>query len=650
MDRRAAALGLALLAVFAVFAGATPPATAQTAQSPTVEVTVDSLPLDMGDVYHTAADPWMTVRATAPEGETVELVEVRVDGETRHVFEPSTRSVERNVVLDLANGPHRVTVVAQSGTVETHTATIVRDDQAPTVTFNDSLQGLPLSYRTDTLSRLGNSRPTFVVDGAPVVTLQNVPELTVSNSTLTVAGTIDDDSEIRSVRIDHTYEYAEVGDRVSADSGGPTFEYDPTEAAPIHSDLQTPTDDIDDDGDPERQDAYFMPSPGDSFNRTVTLALGTNYLRIAVEDSLGNIAVEHVAVTVEDETGPEVNVTDVRYVSPTRLRIEGTARDEVQVHDVWLEETLVTLDAIAADVELDALDGASLCTATNTLGLDNQEELCSVYDDATVHVREDANSLVVRHRLVFREPTVPDADRKQIAFDTTVYHPTGADEFVLASNDTALNDRRRTYELETFLAPNVTVDDNRTGYVDDRRVAVGGRVTDGQVGDVSVETVDPETGRTVDIHPVTLRSDGTFVTRLGAAADETQVRVRVRDASGVERLTNVTVAAPLNPPPRDANEGETAADSEADAGDEGAGDGTDSADASGGDSDSASSADGADGIEIPFVGVVVPVPGLGGVLGASVGVPVPFVGPLNVPLLGVGGLLVVIALVVVRRR
>jgi hypothetical protein len=635
VDERAIVV-LLIVALGAVSVGT--PVTAQSSSSPDVAVTVDGLPLDVGDVHHTSADPWLSVTVTAPEGETVRLVEIRVDGETRHVFEPSTRRVERNVVLDLTNGQHRITVVTKAGTTETHAATIVRDDRAPTVTFDRPLRGVPISYGTDTLERLDTQNPTFIVDGTSSSTLPDVSELTVSNSTLTLAGSIDDDSDIRAVRIAHAYEYAGIGGRTPEESD---FEYDPVDRAPIHPSIQIPTDS---EGDTtERVDTYFLSSPGDSFNRTVTLALGTNYFRIAVEDTLGNIAVEHVVVTVDDGTAPALNVTDVRYASPTRLHVEGTVRDEVQVHDVWLEETLLTLDDVEADVDLDDLDGASLCRAADTLALDDEERLCTVYDDATVYVDEEENALLVRHKMIFPQPTVPDADRKRLRFDTTVYHPSGADEVVIGANDTALNERLRSYQLSTFLAPNVTVDDDRTGYVDADTVAVGGRIVGGQVGAVSIESIDPATGRVVDIRPVDLGANGSFDTRLGAAEDETQVRVRVRDASGVERLTNVTVSAPLEPTPTPASDdGGTGTASRA----SGPGDGDGGASTA-----SPSNATGPSGIRVPVIGVVIPVPAAGlDALGASVSAPLPVVGPVDIPLLAGVPILLVVAVVGRRLR
>jgi hypothetical protein len=493
------------------------------------------------------------------------------------------------------------------------------------VTFDGPLRGGPIGYDTETLDRPGAEPPLFVVDETPTSTVtDDLPEVTVSNSTLTVAGTVDDHSTIRAVRIDHVYEYAPVGGRAADD--GTEFAYDPVDTAPIHPDVPIPTDGVDDDAYPERLDKYLLASPGDSFNRTLTLALGANYLRIAVEDALGNIAVYHVVVTVGDERGPTVNVTDVRYVSPTRLHVEGTVNDSVQVHDVWVDETLVGLDAIETDADPESFDGRNVCDVTAVLDIDDGEEFCTAYSGATVQYREATESLVVRHRLVYRQPTVPDADRKRVEFDTTVYHPAGADELVIGTNDTALNERRRNYSLSTFLAPNISVSDRGTGYVRGRTVSVRGRITGGQVASASVETLDPATDRVIDIRPIEIGADGTFATRLEGTRDETRVRVRVRDASGVEYLNGTTVVAPAEdpaPPPPDAT-GTASASTPTPAGE-----------------------DGTDGFRIPFLGVVLPVPD---VLGASVSLPVPVVGPFDVPLVPVGGLALIAGLVALRRR
>jgi hypothetical protein len=159
---------------------------------------------------------------------------------------------------------------------------------------------------------------------------------------------------------------------------------------------------------------------------------------------------------------------------------------------------------------------------------------------------------------------------------------------------------------------------------------------------VSVEAIDPATGRIVDIRPVALGADGSFDARLGAAPDETRVRVRVRDASGAEHLTNVTVTAPLDPTPTptpstgDADDGTTAP-----AADDGAGDGA---------ADTTANETGTDGVRVPVVGVVIPTPavGLPGPLGASVAAPLPVIGPVDIPLIA-GAPILLVAVAIARR-
>lgn len=594
MEHRTVVAVLLVVALGAVTAGT--PATAQSdGGGPTVSVDVDAEPLDDGDRYHTPTDPWIRVRASADD--PISIVEVRVNGTTRHRFEPSTESVDRNVVLDLATGEHRVTVVARAGGVTTHEATIVKDDEAPVVTYDDPVEGTSL-------------------DSVPY-------PLTVENSTLTVAGTIEDASSIEYVRIDHGYEYERPASRDDDDDDG-DFAYDIEDQAPFDPQEQLPvnegeSDDNDDgdDDDVEARDQYSIESPGTRFNESLTLALGTNYLRIVVEDAAGNTAADHLAVTVSDDDGPSLNVTHVEYVSPTRLRIEGWASDEVQVNDVWLQEQRNTSDE-------DDVDEEAVETGTDR-GSDS--------DDAA----DETQNVTVRHRLVFRQSTAPDRSRRNVSFNTTVYHPPGEDAVVIGVNDTARNDRVRNYSLSTFLAPTITVDEARTGYLDGGGVAVGGRVADGQIDDVSVEAVDPSTGRIVDIRPVALGPDGTFGVRLDGAPDSTRLRIRARDVSGTEHVEETTVDAPAEDPATPSRDEDDP--------------GTETPDDTAPDDATTDEADDRT-FRIPVVGVTVPLPSLGvpSPLDASVSIPLLLVGPIDLPLAPVGLVVLGLVVVVARRR
>jgi len=535
MDERVAAA----VVVLVVCAGAVPLAVgAQSAESPTITVHTDADPLDPGEDHHTPTDPLVQVQVSADA--PISLVEIRVDGTTRHVFEPSRERFDRSVSLDLETGHHRLTVVARADGVATYEATLAKDDEAPV-----------LNYSSPFAAEAEPDDP----DSPPSA------ELTVNRGNVTVNGTLTDLSTVDAVRVEHDYDY-----RL------------PTESTT----------------DREATRKHLLPSPGDRFAQSLYLVPGPNTITVYAEDAVGNVRTHEFTVAVDDETAPSLTITDVEWVSPTRLHIEGHATDRVQVQAVWL----------ASETDADDEGGE-------------------------------------RHPLVFPKSTAPDRDRGNVTFDTTVYHPRDTDHLVLGTNDTAGNERTWNYSLATFLAPNVTVDDGRTGYVADRTVAVGGRVVDGQVRGVSVEAVDPETGRLVDIQSVELGADGAFDTRLAAPSDETQIRVRVRDASGAEHLTNATVAEPLD---------RTAVPPENDGG------GDDSSSAGGGDADgdaagAEASGEEQGGVRIPVVDVVVPVPtpDVGGILSASASLPIPVVGPIEVPLL-TAGIPVVLVLAAVGRR
>lgn len=535
---------LLVLVVAVSVLSASVPATPAPSQAPAVAVHVDNAPLDRGDDYHTSTDPW--VRVTVDAESPISLVEVRVDGETRHAFEPGSESFERSVRLDLTTGSHQVRVVAKADDVTTHAATITKDDEAPVVNYSAPF-------------------PAGATPQEPA--LPPAEKLTVTRANVSVDGTLTDLSAVDAVRIDHRYDYRHAGE---------------TEA------------------NREGRRQHLIPSPGASFNQSLYLAPGPNDVTVRAEDALGNRRIHRFTITVEDDTAPALNVTDVDWVSPTRLRIEGRATDSVQVDAVWV----ATENGSAGDVDTTAPD---------------------------------------RHPLVFPRSTAPDRDRRTVTLDAAAYHPPNTDYVVVGANDTAGNARTQNLSLRRFLAPTIRVDNRTTRYVDDRTVAVAGRITDGEVGTVSVEAVDPATGDVVDIRPVEPGPNDTFATRLDGAANATQVRIRARDASGVERVRNVTVTAPVEdttPSGRDATARATATP-DAD-GPSGANRSSEAA--------SAEADDARSTIRVPFVGVVFPVPGVPAPLTAAVSLPLPFVGPVSVPVVpvGVGGLLV--GVVAWRRR
>ena len=535
---------VAVVATLLVCVGALSPAVTAQSGEPTVDVTVDAAPLDPGELHHTPTDP--LVRVVVSADAPVSLVELRVDGTTRHAFEPGSERFDRSVTLDLGTGSHRVTVVARADGVATHGATVIKDDEAPVIDYT---------------TPFGPDASTADDDTPPPT------ELTVNRGNVSLGGDLRDLSAVEAVRINHTYDYELANGTERTGTA-----------------------------------QHLRPTPGADFRQSLALVPGSNRIIVFTEDAVGNVHEHEFTLAVDDGTAPTLSITGVTWLSPTRLHVEGRVTDRVQVQSVWLKSNAT----------------AAVPTANVT----------------------ETEGTPTRHPLVFPASTAPNPDRRNVTLDTTVYHPAGADYLVLGANDTAGNERTWNYSLSTFLAPNVTVDDGRTGYVDDRTVAVGGRVVDGQVRDVSVEAVDPETGRIVDLRPVDLGAAGAFDARLDAAPDETLVRVRARDASGAEHLTNATVAGVLEPTPTPTPARDAPTD-----------DGAERVDTPRpGASDGETADNESSGLRLPVVGVVVPTPNLG-LLSASVSLPVPVLGPFEVPLLVAGvPVVAVVAAVAARRR
>jgi hypothetical protein len=495
------------------------------AAPPAVSLHVAGAPLDPGETHHTPVDPWVNVNVTAET--ELRLVEVRIDGVTRHAFEPASERFGRTVGLDLDPGRHRLTVVARAEEVTTTHATLIKDVDAPAVNYTAPFEGT------------GDSP-----DEPPS------SELTVGRGNVSVNGTLADSSTVAFVRVEHRYTYREGG-----------------------NDSRIGTEE------------YLLHRPGPSFNQSLYLTPGGNDVTLHVEDVLGNARTHEFTVAVDDTTPPVLDVTHIEWLSPTRLRIEGTATDRVQVDAIWAT-------------------GPDTPAASNGTG----------------------GGTDARHHLVFPRPTAPDRDRRRVRFNTSVYHPRGADHVVVGTNDTAGNERTHNLSLSTFLAPTVRFENRTTGYDGERTVVVAGRVSDGQVANASVETLDPATAGVVDVRPLELGADGTFRTRLDAPPDETRVRVRVRDVSGAEHLATANVSAPSRP-----------ASTRSPGGGPGGSDGDPSpagtADAAAGTDDG-----GQAGIRLPVVGVTVPL----GPLAESVTLPVPVVGPFEVPVAALGALVVVL--------
>jgi hypothetical protein len=326
-----------------------------------------------------------------------------------------------------------------------------------------------------------------------------------------------------------------------------------------------------------------------SFAQPLFLGVGRNEITARYYDRVGHVRVHRFEIVVEDTAPPTLsNLSAVRQ-SPSTLRIRGVATDNGQVRTVTVRPA----------------DGSSE-TGVIEPGLGR-----------------------------------PDRTRGRVTFETQRSLHAGSTAIVIEATDTAGNAVERTVTVRRTVAPELRLDPTGTRFANASTVVVRGRATDGEIASATVETVDPASGEVVDIETV---HEGGVVTdlrverRLDAPEGRNAtVRLRVIDSAGTEHVRSVdrtlTVETPAPTPTATA----TATATPTATATATATPATPTPTPTTGTVRPTGSGDG--------VGVTVPLPS---VLGATVSVPIPVVGPLDVPVVPVVGL-VALALGVVAR-
>jgi len=231
----------------------------------------------------------------------------------------------------------------------------------------------------------------------------------------------------------------------------------------------------------------------------------------------------------------------------------------------------------------------------------------------------------------------PDPTRQRVTFDTNRSLYPGSTAVVIEATDTAGNTVERTVTVSRTVEPELRLNPAGTRFVDEDTVAVRGRAAGGEITSATVETVDPETGEVVDIasvHGGSVVTDLDVDTQLDAPDNRTvTIRLRVIDSAGAEHVVSLNRTRDVETPTATATATPTP---------------TPAATATPGPTPTATPAPpAAAGVTVPGLGVTIPIPD---VLGASIGVPVPVVGPFDLPLLPAVGLVVFGLLAVARLR
>jgi hypothetical protein len=327
-----------------------------------------------------------------------------------------------------------------------------------------------------------------------------------------------------------------------------------------------------------------------SFSQPLFLGVGRNNVTATYYDELGHARTHRFRIVVEDTAPPTLSNLSAVLTSPSTLRLRGHATDNGQIQSVTVRPE-----------------------------------------------KGSSTTYLVEPNLGHPDPT-----RGRVSFETNRTLYPGATAVIVEATDTAGNSVDRTVTVRRTVAPDLRLDPTATEHVDENTVTVRGRVTDGEIASASVETVaDGDVVDIVTLHDGGVVTDLPFEHRLDAPdGRNVTVRLRVIDSEGTEHvvslnrtLTTETATATATPAATSTPTPATATATPVP---------TPATEAPAG-----TPAPESDGVTLPLIGVTVPIPAA---LGASVSLPVPVVGPFDVPVVSVVGLVVVGLGAVARAR
>jgi PGF-CTERM protein len=309
--------------------------------------------------------------------------------------------------------------------------------------------------------------------------------------------------------------------------------------------------------------------PGSSFSMDVFLGYGRNEITITMTDRLQNTRTYTIDFRINDRSAPELSMDE----TPTEIRnssivLSGEATDNVQIDEVTY-----------------SIEGS--------------------VDSATLVVSEGDGA---------------DPARQSIDFEQRV--PLGPGENVIRVTARDVSGRtstvRRTVVYNDTVVPEMSI---ASAVSESGSVRFDGFVRYGSFKRVSVETVDPSTGETLDFKQVyqgeTTGENVSFDEQMAAVEDgPTEVVVRAVDSEDEEHVRSVTVepGSPVDASSASNEESDGASESDSDAGSEN----TDANDGSGGgDSASNGNSGGDNGGGATSTPTVIPGFGLGHALVAA---------------------------------
>ncbi|WP_424014192.1 hypothetical protein ACOZ35_14285 [Halorubrum xinjiangense] len=193
---------------------------------------------------------------------------------------------------------------------------------------------------------------------------------------------------------------------------------------------------------------HRISNPGDSFSQDLLLANGTNDIVAEYTDSRGRTNTDRFTLVLDDKTDPEIEfeVENQSYTDTTS--ISGTVRDETKIKRVEINRT--------------SNNGSQILMMSGT--------------------------------------AKPNPDLLEYSFDTSVelYDDDDDNEFQITAEDAAGNIRNRTLSISYDPQPDVSVTEATTN-VETETVRVTGTVSEAEISQVTVETINTRTGERLDL-------------------------------------------------------------------------------------------------------------------------------------------------------
>lgn len=290
----------------------------------TVDVTIDGTAVEDGDSVTVTDDPVVDIDIEA--NESIQSVAVRVDGDSRRTFEPGKRTFSERVTLDLDDGEHTVTVVAEAVDLRL-SATVRKDSNSPKITYTSPFESA----------------------GYP-----SNGEVTITRGNTTLAADLVDRSNVSEVRIEREYEWTFAGG-----------------------------------GDRDRE-VHRIENPGDNVSQPILFGLGENDLKFEAIDEHGQRRTHDITVRVIDDHEPAIDLDRFERSANGELTVAGTVSDEVKVNSLKYQfegtgQTYFVLNPTSKEPTRERLDAGFEFTADPP---EDAESIVLVATDVAGNTRE----------------------------------------------------------------------------------------------------------------------------------------------------------------------------------------------------------------------------------------------------------------------